>query len=61
MLSEKGNEILKDIYTAFRSDYLFVYPGSNENDVERAFLSELVDGLYGYLDETIKQRIETIR
>lgn len=45
MLSSKGNVILQKIYDQYRGEHVKCYPGCNENDVERAFLSTILDGL----------------
>lgn len=60
MLSKTGNAILRDLYSGFRDNYLFAYPGTNENDVEQAFLEKVCVALYGNLDKDTRARIRTI-
>lgn len=61
MLSTLGNFILRDLYDGFRVTYLMDHPGSNENDIERAFLYAMCVTVYGNLDPNTKERIDIIR
>ena len=61
MLSIQGNRILLDLYSGFRDEYLDRHPGSNENDVERAFLCDLSVMVYGDLSADTRDRIQKIR
>jgi len=45
ILSDKGNAILSELYSAFRDDWVKYYPGSNENEIERHFLYSVYQGL----------------
>lgn len=64
ILCNQGMEVLRSIYDTYRKKFHEDYPGSNENDCERAFLSEIADRTH-YTRTTqqssdIKQAIEKI-
>lgn len=61
MITVQGNIIMRDLYDGFRRRYILRYPGVNENDVERAFLSEVCILINGELDAPTRERIEAIR
>jgi hypothetical protein len=56
-------DILSDMYSAFRIDWVAQFPGSNENDVERHFLYSVYQGLNDthMVPTDISDKIEKIR
>lgn len=45
MLSNQGNDVLQKLWDSFRIKFGASNPGVNMNDIERAFLHQLVFGL----------------
>ena len=61
MMSKQGMAVLSEIFSVFRSDFLEEFPGSNENDVERAFLVRAQFGLAeAYPSADMLAKIEAI-
>jgi len=61
MMSKQGMAVLSEIFSVFRSDFLEEFPGSNENDVERAFLVRAHFGLEeAYPSADMLAKIEAI-
>lgn len=65
MLCIQGDQVLDKIWTQFRIRYVEKNPGCNGNDVDRAFLHAVVDGILMVeripIPKTIVQLISTIR
>lgn len=64
MLSSQGNAVLSELYADHRIEYLNNNPGSNENDVERAFLYYVYSGMNEgthYVPGDLQEKIEKIR
>jgi hypothetical protein len=55
MLSRQANDILRDIYLNFREDFLRLFPGFNENDIERTFLRVVALKAAGDSDPFLKE------
>lgn len=69
-LSVQGNKVLSNIWDQFHSTYVEKNPGVNQNDVERAFLQQILaqltyssDAFAPYSDELVEveKQIEEIR
>jgi len=60
MLTRKGQNILSDWYSNFRSDYIDKHPGCNDNEIERAFLCLVSVGLFNGVSTEDRERIEAI-
>lgn len=61
MLSQQGNAVLQDLYSGFRSRFVDMYPGCNENEVERAFLCAVAIFTTGKPNANLVERIQAIR
>jgi hypothetical protein len=60
-MSKQAQDVLSIIFDSFRTGYVEANPGCNENDVERAFLSQCPKLAYGYAEDAIDDMIERIR
>jgi hypothetical protein len=49
------------MFSNFRADYLNRFPGSNENEAERAFLFAVSMAVYGDVSTDDQERIDQIR
>lgn len=63
MLSEKGKSVLSDIYSQFSNRFVELFPGCNQNEIERSFLISVYHGLHDgdYLPLDLQKKIEEIR
>lgn len=57
MLTPKGQEALHLMYDSFRDAWIKKYPGYNENDCERAFLSFIMATMKQYALSDSSERV----
>ena len=64
MMTRQGMEVLSDLFRDFSNYWVETHPGCNGNDIERAFLYLVSNGMSEFaqpISDELREKIEKIR